>query len=514
MGIPSYFAHIVKRYRQIIKLRTAIGPVDNLYLDSNSLIYDVVNTLKNDMSPADINDFICTAVNEKIDHLLSLIKPTKRLFITFDGVAPLAKMEQQRRRRFMTAYDNDKSSAAIFNTACITPGTVFMEQLRISVHSHFKRTDIQILISAADEVGEGEHKIFSLMRKEPLYHETTVTVVYGLDADLIMLGLLHNPVYLFRETPEFIKTLDRSLLANELYVLDLPELALRLNMANTVQPMQPVQYLNDYIFMCFFLGNDFLPHFPALNIRTNGIDRLLQTYTKCNSLPLINLASRQIIWKNVRLLVEDLAKNEHDYILVEMKKRAEQQLQQQKFSRKKEEEIDPLKERAIELYINPSEAGWEARYYSSLFGVRIDDERRKEISVNYLEGLEWTWKYYTTGCPDWRWKYKYAYPPLLADLIKFTPYFDVAFFNAKNLLTNPVKPLVQLAYVLPRPFLNLLPSQTLKTRLLADKTFSSYYPEESSTTFLWAFCRYFWEAHVIVQEPDLLALEKLVNEIY
>jgi len=475
-----------------------------------------VNTLKEDSTIS--NAAICTAVNEKIDHYLSLIKPTKRLFITFDGVAPLAKMEQQRKRRFMTAYNISSSSSGqdnnTFNTACITPGTVFMEELRISVHSHFTRRevykDLTVIISAADQVGEGEHKIFSLMRAEPLYHETTVTVVYGLDADLIMLGLLHNPVYLFRETPEFIKHLDRSLLANELYVLDLPELALRLNMANTVQP---AQYLHDYIFICFLLGNDFLPHFPALNIRTNGIDRLLQTYTKCNSLPLINLASKQINWKNVRLFLTDLAKNEHEYILVEMKKRAEQQQQQQKFSRKKEEDvdIDPLKERAIELYINPSEAGWEARYYSSLFGIRIDDERRKEISVNYLEGLEWTWKYYTTGCPDWRWKYKYAYPPLLADLIKFTPYFDVAFFDAKNMLAKPVKPLVQLAYVLPRPFLNLLPSQTLKTRLLTDKTFSNYYKEEPST-FLWAFCRYFWEAHVIVQEPDLLALETVVNE--
>jgi 5'-3' exonuclease len=177
-------------------------------------------------------------------------------------------------------------------------------------------------------------------------------------------------------------------------------------------------------------------------------------------------------------------------------------------SQKKEEDENlllPLKERAIEVYINPRETGWEARYYRALFKSQRDLDRRGEISTNYLEGLEWTLKYYSTGCADWRWTYNYYYPPLLGDLIKYVPYFDHTFVPEQP--ERPVAPLVQLSYVLPPSSMDLLPAH-LKETLLRKK------PEwyVGNYLFHWSFCKFFWEAHVDLPQIDMKELEEIVRE--
>ena len=530
MGIPSYFAHFVREHRAIIKPVNRLSkPLNNLYLDCNGFIYEGAAHFTSE-------EGLIKSVCDKLIYYINLLKPNKKVFIAFDGVAPVAKLDQQRKRRYLSWFQNKvvtefspnltefspnltefspnltAEDKPLWNTAAITPGTVFMAALATAIKARFTNPKEfgleQFLISCADEVGEGEHKIYEYIRQEANYHTKTTTVIYGLDADLIMLTLNHlhisDQLYLFRETPEFIKGIDNTLNPNELYLLDIPLFGKHIKADFTS--------ISDYIFLFFLLGNDFLPHFPALNIRTNGIALLLNAYKAVIGEKQLTLMSEgKIAWKHVRLLIAQLSEQEHANI----KQEYAQKDKQNKYKKYNNSSSTPEKifadklvnlpttDRATEHYINPNDPGWEGRYYYSLFDIRrADEERIKDICTNYLEGLEWTFKYYCTGCVDWRWTYQYHYPPLLVDLIRYIPYFDTTFLGAERLQNTAVHPLVQLSYVLPKQNLYLLPQQ-VKERLLTEKP--EWYTDKCE--FAWAFCRYFWEGHVKLPEIDIGALE-------
>jgi 5'-3' exonuclease len=125
--------------------------------------------------------------------------------------------------------------------------------------------------------------------------------------------------------------------------------------------------------------------------------------------------------------------------------------------------------------------------------------------INYLEGLEWTMKYYTIGCSDWRWCYNYNYPPLFCDLINYIPYFDTEFIGNKK--PSPVTDLVQLCYVLPKQSLHFLPDNIHK-KLIQEH--SEWY--KSNCDFVWSYCSYFWEAHVDLPYIDINELEEFIKK--
>lgn len=537
MGVPNFFAFIVKNHPSIIKKYVKnVLQVQNLYLDCNSIIYDAYSKMNFENITETIAISIIRRVISKIEEYISIIQPSKTVIIAFDGVAPVAKLDQQRSRRYKSWNQNEmsrrifkKTQTDVWNTAAITPGTKFMHELNEMVSSHFNSDSFDklkvnnIFVSGSNKAGEGEHKLFDYIRSTPEKHSTETTVIYGLDADLIMLSINHLPVcpniYLFRETPHFIQSIDSSLEPDANYYLDIPELTNEIikymNNDRELTNSQQRSKVYDYIFMCFFLGNDFLPHFPALNIRTGGVDKMMNAYkaTIGDSDELLT-DGKTIFWNNVRKLVTFLANMEEEFIVKEHKSRNHKEkylmpetTPEEKF---KKFEVTPVYERDLEKYINPFKPNWQSRYYHALFNIDMNDseptvqhEIKQKIATNYLEGLEWTMKYYTSGCPDWRWKYKYNYPPLLQDLIRFIPCYNTIFVPQKP--ANSVSEIVQLCYVLPRSSLQLLPNKAYFELL---KRYNHWY--NGNCNYIWAYCRYFWEAHVEMEEIDIDELERFV----
>ena len=175
--------------------------INNLYLDCNSLIYDGVRDIPVDgKNELDYEHMLINYVCDKLIHYINVICPTDRVFIAFDGVAPVAKLNQQRNRRYKSHFErsvieelsgNSGKSKSGWDTVAITPGTEFMKNLGLAVRVRFSNPAEfnlnKLVVSPSDEPGEGEHKIYAYIRDNKDYHKKTSTVIYGLDADLIML---------------------------------------------------------------------------------------------------------------------------------------------------------------------------------------------------------------------------------------------------------------------------------------------------------------------------------------
>ena len=552
MGIPSYFSYIIKNYPNIVsELRkrhqttTNIENVgsetvfEHLYMDCNSIIYDAVNSIPTAEEIIMDEKYIINYENaligttiEKIRRYIIKISPTHTVFIAFDGVAPFAKMNQQKTRRYKSDFaacsnyikqTHNKS----WSTSNITPGTEFMNRLSMKVKDAFSNSAAEfrvkkVVVSGSNEPGEGEHKIFQYIRENPDTNGTSI--VYGLDADLIMLAIFHmhsfKNCFIFREAPEFIKSSIEIKKANansktknntntntysheeEQYLLDIGLLCEYI-LREMNCDLRDKRRVYDYAFMCFLLGNDFLPHFPALNIRTHGIPVILDMYTKTvmntysHGKPnyFISEDGKEIQWKIVKLFIAEIAKCEHSFLLIEYsaRKKTDNWVWKTNTEEERERVMNnlPIIYRTEESFICPSEPLWESRYYMTLFPEKKDEiSYRNTISKCYLDGLEWVYRYYNGYCMDWKWRYPYHYPPLFSDLLRCFP--ETSILLAPSLKNNgPVSPYVQLAYVLPKSQLYLLPPH-IRTLLL--EKYPQFFPD--SVEFKWAFCRYFWEAHV------------------
>ncbi|KAF7403530.1 hypothetical protein HZH68_006324 [Vespula germanica] len=312
MGIPKFFRYISERYPCLSEMlkNYQIPEFDNLYLDMNGIIHACSHPNDSDINFQITNDEIYNNIFHYIEILFGMIQPQKLFFIAIDGVAPRAKINQQRARRFRTAKATELLEAAakadgvevtpqLFDSNCITPGTVFMSEIsqRLRYFITYKvSTDklwqkCKILFSGPEVVGEGEHKIMDYIRylKSQVDYDPNIRhCLYGLDADLIMLGLCtHERNFsLLREEVKFGKKQKKVLTPEETKFCLLHLSLLREYLSHEFSPIKdklPFPFdiehiIDDWVLMGFLVGNDFIPNLPNLHIANGALPILYHAY--------------------------------------------------------------------------------------------------------------------------------------------------------------------------------------------------------------------------------------------
>ena len=328
MGIPKFAYFISTRYPLIVKKikeKIDVPEIDNFYLDLNSVIHNVShgNSILISCQNRKYED-IYQDVCDTIDKLFQIIKPRNLLFISIDGVAPRTKMNQQRIRRYRKNTNMTMEELEIikeknidinnqFNSDAISAGTKFMFDLTTYIKnfiiekkkSEKKWAKIEIILTGADVPGEGEHKILEYIRtikKSTNYKTNLRHCIYGLDADLVMLALIsHEPnIVLLREDNilkkkkqkflekkgiELINPKDKEEEPYEFFLISVLREYLELEFHDIKDKIKfefnMERIIDDFIFLCFFIGNDFLPNLYSLTIETGALDYLFEFYKDC-----------------------------------------------------------------------------------------------------------------------------------------------------------------------------------------------------------------------------------------
>ncbi|ARF09310.1 XRN 5'-3' exonuclease [Catovirus CTV1] len=511
MGVPGFFSWLIKQYKED-KLITDNLPekAGILYIDANCLFhpqcFKVLEGLPNETNIDNLESKMIQRILNYIDFLIGYVDPQKMVYIAVDGVAPLAKINQQRKRRYRSIDDNNLKNSIkskygiksnnIWSNVCITPGTEFMEKLHNKLSDHFnKNKRIKIIYSSYHSSGEGEHKILQHIKNLPNQLKKCVNVIYGLDADLFFLSMASqlDNIYLLRENSQ-LGGRDKGIadlydivddVAEELKFVSIDTtkncyneqikniLETKLEQIDYDRPEinTNINFCNDFTFMCYLLGNDFLPHFPSIDIKKNGLDIILNCYTdiyiNCGE-NLIQVDKNDVKINN-QFFVELIKKisNYEKYfftkILPEINSRKQHRRcpLSDKYSREIWE-MENMKNIEIDDPIKLGEGeeeDWKFRYYEHYFHtIEYQKETIKDVCESYTKGLKWVTEYYFKECSDWKWQYDYNHAPFISDLYNYIK----ANRNINNITfkaNEPINCLTQLMCVLPPSCCNMLPQE-------------------------------------------------------
>ena len=375
-----------------------------------------------------------------------------RVLLAVDGVVPMAKIRQQRVRRFKSVWlPKFTSTGQLWDTNAITPGTKFMDSLGLILGDMCKKH--KWTFSGVDEVGEGEHKIMKWLRDNASTDEDIV--VYGLDADLILLSMLVGEqkglsLFLLREKQEFGRMSPPVAgAAQEYQFMNIREFQSRLQLTGYSAVLNYIGYMS-------LMGNDFLPHSLTHKLSDDGHEFVMNEI-RAQKVALIN--DGQVSLSVLKDVVGRWALGEEQRMLAMIRKKREQAVRGVGKGMADEEGL-PLKwdAEAALMDLAVLKQGWKEEYWRIL-SANYDVDH---VCGEYIKGFQWIIDYYTGAPVNSSWMFPAWLPPLWSDLATFLEVERTVEITPAAANGAVPLPQEQLAMVLPLESWGLIRDSTLR----------------------------------------------------
>ena len=470
MGVPGFYRWLTQRYPMIRrKLSDPSRPiVNNFFIDANSIIHNAC--IVTGHSNVSITSDLMNEIFRYFDLLIQIVKPTDLIFIAFDGPTPLAKTITQRSRRYKSVHnvELEKVDHEAFDRSSISTGCRFMEEIHLELLKFFEKkhlTDLvwnkpDLIYSSCYVPGEGEHKIMEYIRYHRMdsnWNPDKVHCIYSIDADLVFLGLqAHEPnVLILREISasnyqkvsepfEAIESFNNwSFNAFEyLYISLIREYFL---IDFQINENQLEFLIDDFIAISFLIGNDFIPNFNDIEIRTGDFNVIVDLYRE-----FINNKDNNFIVCEGKFNKKSLK----EFLTLIVNNSSNKYLEEKHYTE--------------DHYFTEKNLKYIQDKYSNL-EIPIEDHI-KNMCHSILDAFNWVLSYYSTGCISNIWQYNYLYSPPLEFVLNYIDEYE-----SKFELGEIISPLLQQLIVLPPQSSDLLP-KPLAELIMPNSILSKYSP--------------------------------------
>lgn len=355
----------------------------------------------------------------------------------------------------------------------------------------------QWIVSDTVEPGEGEQKIMAKIREGLCGDSGDAIVVYGLDADLIVLSMWtrtevfpERPVWLFRERVERGEMV-RNAIGEEMFewfsIGALEDAISTEGEVGNVSVEARREYIQDYCAAMMLLGNDFLPTSMTFRLKENGHGRLLDMLKKVRGSRRLWTRETGVNLQAWQKALYYLSNQEESRFLKAIQKKLEARGDDM------EPEDEPLRVRADAVFLDMGtgepllRSDWRRLYSEIGFGGNV-----RGAVETYIQGMTWIVHYYTGVPVNMEWVYPWHFAPLWENL--------AAGLKAGGWVAPPppgprmLRPVEQLGMVLPLRSWGLIPAGEAVRRLpdLAPEWFPTRFGLNSIGK------RYAWEC-----EPEI-----------